>query len=172
MIGWRAVAGHHEDAPALAMLASVLTAGRSTRLYRRLIAEDRSAIFVSASLGPGFAYPGLFRMSAVPRSPHSPEELERTIYEEIAKLQEEPPEMATLARIGNQIRAGEYRRLSSNLELAMQIADSEGSLGDWRETFRLARRLLEVTPEDVRRVARKYLVPGGRTVATMVREAP
>lgn len=172
MIGWRAVAGHHEDAPALAMLASVLTAGRSTRLYRRLIAEDRSAIFVSASLGPGFAHPGLFRVSAVPRSPHPPEELERTIYEEITRLQEEPPEMATLARIGNQIRAGEYRRLSSNLELAMQIADSEGSLGDWRETFRLSRRLLEVTPEDVRRVARKYLVPAGRTVATMVRGAP
>ncbi|MCY3942183.1 MAG: pitrilysin family protein [Gemmatimonadetes bacterium] len=171
-IAWRAVAGHHEDAPALAMLASVLTAGRSTRLYRRLIAEDRSAIFVSASLGPGFAYPGLFRVSAVPRSPHSPEELERTIYEEIARLQEEAPDVATLVRIGNQIRAAEYRRLSSNLELAMQIADSEGSLGDWRETFRLSRHLLDVTPEDVRRVARKYLVPAGRTVATMVREAP
>ncbi len=169
MIGWRAVSGLHEDAPALRMLASVLTAGRSTRLYRRLVAGDRSAIHVSASLGPGFAHPGLFTINAVPKAPHTTHELEQSIYEEINDIQLTVPDSSTLNRIKNQIRAGEYRRLSSSLELAMQIAESEAMFGDWRETFRLSRRILEVTPEDVRRVAAKYLTARGRTVATMVR---
>ena len=169
MIGWRAVSGPHEDAPALQMLASLLTAGRSTRLYRRLVAEDRSAIHVSAYLGPGFAHPGLFIVNAVPKAPHTTDEIEEVIYQEISDLQDEPPDHSALERIKNQIRAGEYRRLSSSLELGMQIAESEAVFGDWRATFRLSRRILEVTPEDVRRVAAEYLVTRGRTVATMVR---
>ena len=172
MIGWRAVSGLHEDAPALSMLASLLTGGRTTRLYRRLVARERSAIHVAAGLGPGFAHPGLFTVTAVPRHPHTPVELERSIYQELREMKENHPDSADLARIKNQLRAGEFRRLSSNLELAMQLADSESSFGDWSETFRLSHRLLEVTPADVRRVARRYLVSGSRTVATMVRGEP
>jgi len=170
MIAWRAVSGLHEDAPALSMLAALLTAGRTTRLYRRLIARDRSAIHVAAYLGPGFAHPGLFTVATVPRSPHMPLELESAIYQEINKIKDMPPDSADLVRIKNQIRAGEFRRLSSNLELALQIAESEAGLGDWREVFRLSRRLLRVTPADVQRVAAKYLNASTRTVATMVRK--
>lgn len=168
MIGWRAVSGLHEDAPALQMLASLLTAGRSTRLYRRLVAGDRSAIHVSAYLGPGFAYPGLFIINAVPKAPHTTFELELSIYQELDDIRANAPDPAALDRIKNQIRAGEFRRLSSSLQLGMQIAESEAVFGDWRETFRLSRRILEVTPEDVQRVAVKYLDTRRRTVATMV----
>ena len=168
MIAWRAVSGLHEDAPALQMLGSLLTAGRSTRLYRRLVAEDQSAIHVSAHLGPGFSHPGLFIVNAVPKAPHTTHELELSIYQELDDIRASEPEPNALDRIKNQIRAGEFRRLSSNLELGMQIAESEAVFGDWRETFRLSRRILEVTPEDVRRVAVKYLDTGRRTVATMV----
>ncbi len=170
LIGWKAVPLRHEDAPALSMLASLLTGGRSTRLYRRLIVEDRSAIHVSASLGPGVAYPRLFTVAAVPRSPHTVAELEAAIKEEIQAIQDAPPHPSALTRIRNQYRAGEYRRLSSNMELAGQLADSEATFGDWRETFRLSRRMAEVTPEAVQRVARQYLINATKTVAVMVRK--
>lgn len=172
MIGWRAVSGVHEDAPALRMLASVLTGGRTTRLYRRLVAGDRSAVHVAAYLGPGFAHPGLFVVSAVPRTPHGTAELEASVHEEIERLKAAPPEPAALVRIRNQVRAGELRRLASNLALAQQLAESEASLGDWRRTFRESRRIMEVTPADVQRVARKYLVSRARTVAVMNRAPP
>lgn len=172
VIGWRTVSGFHEDAPALTMLASLLTGGRTTRLYRRLVAEDQSAVHVSAYLGPGFRHPRLFSVSAVPKSPHTTDEIEAAIYDEIGRIQETAPDSMALVRISNQFRAGEFRRLASNLELAMQLAESEATLGDWRETFRLSRRIAEVTPEDVRRVAARYLTARSRTVATMVRRSP
>lgn len=172
LIGWKAVARAHPDAPALSTLAALLAGGRTTPLYRRLVAGDRSAVHVSARIGPGSAYPGLFIVSAVPRSPHRPEAVERAVYEEIERMQAEGPDPAALARIRNQMRAGEYRRLGANLELAVQLAESEAALGDWRETFRWSRRIERVTPEDVRRVAARYLVEARRTVATMVRGEP
>ena len=170
LMGWRAVSTLHEDAPALSMLASLLTAGRTTRLYRRLIAGDRSAVQVAAYLGPGALHPRLFTIAAIPRSPYTTEEIERAILEEIEAFRDAPPDPRALTRIQNQYRAGEFRRLSSNLQLAMQIAESEASFADWRETFRLSRRIADVTPEDVQRVARQYLNPDTRTVAVMVRE--
>ena len=172
LMGWKAVPVLHADSPALSMLASLLTAGRTTRLYRRLIAEDRSAIQVAAYLGPGTLHPRLFTISAVPRSPYTTEEIERAILEEIETIRTTLPDPRALERIRNQYRAGEFRRLSSNLELAMQIAESEASFGDWRETFRISRRIAGVTPEDVQRVARLYLNPAARTVAVMVRGGP
>ena len=172
MIGWRTVSGFHEDAPALTMLASVLSGGRTTPLYQRLVAEDQSALQVAAYLGPGFRYPRLFTVSAVPKAPHTTAAIEAAIYDEVRRIQETAPDSSALVRIRNQLRAGEFRRLSSNLELAMQLSESEATLGDWRETFRLSRRIGEVTPEDVRRVAAKYLIDRSRTVATMVRRDP
>ncbi len=172
MIGWRGVSGFHADAPALTMLASVLTGGRTSRLYRRLVAEDRSAIHVSASLGPGSRFPGLFTISAIPRAPHTVEEVEAAIHDEIRRIQRTPPDAATLERIRTQVRAGEFRRLQSNLELAMQIADSEASLGDWRETFRMGRRTREIAPADVQQAAIRYLTRETRTVAVMQRGEP
>ncbi len=169
MIGWQAVAGLHDDAPALRALASVLTGGRTTQLYRRMVAGERSTVHVAAYLGPGFAHPGLFVVSAVPRAPHLPAELEAAVYEEIDRIKETAPDARALERIRNQVRAGELRRLSSNLGLAQQLAESQAALGDWRATFRESRRIMDVTPEDVRRVARKYLVPRARTVAFMTR---
>ncbi len=171
-IGWKAVSRSHADAPALAVLAALLTGGRTTRLYQRLVARDRSAVHVSARLGPGSAHPGLFIVSAVPRAPHAPGDLERAVYEEIGRIKAAPPEPAALARIRNQLRAGEYRRLSSNLELASQLAESEAALGDWRETFRWSRRISQVAPADVQEAATRYLVESRRTVATMVRKSP
>ena len=56
------------------------------------------------------------------------------------------------------------------MELAGQLADSEATFGDWRETFRLSRRMAEVTPEAVQRVARQYLINATKTVAVMVRK--
>ena len=159
----------HPDAPALAMLGAILTGGRSTTLYRRLVTEEQKAVQVSAYQGPGFAHPRLFTVAAIPRAPHTTEELEAVIYEEIEKVKATPPSPEALERVKNQIRAGEYRRLSSNFGLASQLADSKATFGDWRTTFRLGQRILDVTPEDVQRVAQQYLIDRTRTVATLVR---
>ncbi|MBW3554826.1 MAG: insulinase family protein [Gemmatimonadetes bacterium] len=173
LIGWHIPDGFHEDAPALSVLARLLTGGKTGRLYRRLVQEDRIAASVSASTGPGVRGPLLFTIGAQPLSGRSTAELEAAIYEEIERIQRDPPTERDLQRVRNQLEAGEVHRLSSNFGLAFQIVESAAVYGDWRETFRTARRLAAVTAEDVRRVAGEYLVRPNRTVAVLVRpESP
>ncbi len=167
-IGWHVPAATHPDAPALAMLSALLTGGRTSRLHRTLVTEARIATAIFSSMGPGNLHPQLFQVDATPIHPTTPAELETAIYREIDALARTGPEEADLERVRNQIEAGGVRRLQSNLGLAFQLADSESLLGDWRETFRMADKLRAVTAEDVRRVARTYLVPTNRTVATLV----
>lgn len=169
-IGWHVPSSLHEDAPAIAILASVLTGGRTSRLHRRLVQEDRIATGVYASTGPGERFPQLFQIDAVPRSPHGTEEIEAAIYEEIERIAVTGPTAEELERVRNQIAAGNVRRISSNLGLAFQLVASETLEGDWRATFRAAERLQAVTAEDVRRVAAEYLTEDNRTVAVLERE--
>lgn len=167
-IGWRTVSVHHADAPPLAMLAYLLAGGRTSRLHRRLVLEDRLATFVSAGGTPGLLYPALFAIDASPRSPHTTLEMEEVIYQELDRLKEVPPGEEELLRLKNRMEAGEVRGLRSNLGLAMQLALSASLFNDWKALFRLDQRLLEVTPEDIQRVVRSYFTRSNRTVATLV----
>ncbi len=168
-VGWRVPASTHEDAPALAMLTSILTGGRTSRLHRRLVLGDRIASGVAASPGPGQMYPGLFSIEAYPRSPHTTAELEEAIYEEMEKLKVAPPEESELQRIRNQMEATEVRRFRSNLGLALQIAESASLFGRWDDAFRFHERTRTVTPQDIQRVVRTYFREDTRTVATLVK---
>jgi len=170
-IGWHVPSLLHDDAPALAILGVVLAGGRTARLQRRLVMDDRIASGSSAYTGPGDRFPRLFIIDALPLSPHTPEEVERAIYEEIDRLATEGPTEAEIDRVRNQISAGNVRRIESSLGLAFQLADSESFTGDWRWTFREAERLRAVTAEDVRRVAAEYLTDANRTVAVLSRES-
>jgi predicted Zn-dependent peptidase len=168
-IGWHVPSSLDADAPAVAILASILTGGRTSRLHRRLVLEDRIATGVFASTGPGDRFPQLFQIEAVPRSPHGTAELEAAIYAEIERVAEDGPTEPELERVRNQIAAGNVRRISSNLGLAFQLAASETLEGDWRATFRTSERLRAVGTEDVRRAAARYLTESNRTVASLVR---
>ncbi|HUF77263.1 MAG TPA: pitrilysin family protein, partial [Longimicrobiales bacterium] len=168
-IGWHVPSSLHADAPAIAIFASILTGGRTSRLHRRLVMDDRLATGVFASTGPGNRFPQLFQVDAVPRSPHGTEEIEAAIYEEIQRLAATGPSAAELERVRNQIAAGSVRRISTNLGLAFQLADSETLEGDWRATFRAAEDLQAVRAEDVRRVAAEYFTESNRTVAVLER---
>lgn len=170
-IGWHVPAAMHEDAAPLSVLSYLLTGGRTSRIHRRLVLEERMAAAVFSSIGPGSLYPRLFQIDATPRFPYRTDQLEAVIYEEIERIAREGPHADEVERVRNQIAAGSIRAMRSNLGLAFQLAGAEAQLGDWRESFRDADRLRAVTPEDVRRVARAYLTQANRTVATLVRKA-
>ncbi len=170
IMGWHVPNAADPDAPALAMLSNLLTGGRTSRLYRRLIDRDRIATSVTSTVGPGDRYPRLFSIEATPRAPHTTREVEQAVYQEIARIAADGPGPAELQRVRNQVLAGSYRRLQSNLGLAFQLADSETLWGDWRTTFRASNRMRAVTAADVRRVAARYFTRENRTVATLVRD--
>ena len=168
-IGWHVPAGTDPDAPSLAILSSLLTGGRTSRLYRRLVLESRAATAVFSSLGPGMRYPQLLQIAATPRAPHTTMQVEELIYEELELLIQDGPTDSEMERVRNQISAGSVRRIQSNIGLAFQLVESIAVFDDWRETFRYSEKLRAVTADDVMRIAKAYLTRSNRTVTTLVK---
>lgn len=169
MIGYHVPNAVHPDAPALRALASVLTGGRTSRLLQRLVVRDRWAAQVSAGQQPGSRYPRLFTFIAVPIAPHTTQEIETAIYEELDRIQREPPSDFEMQRIRNSAEYGSVSRLDNSFFLALQLASSEALWNDWTQTFRDDAAVQRVTAAEVQRVARTYFSKTNRTVATLVR---
>jgi predicted Zn-dependent peptidase len=108
-------------------------------------------------------------LEAFPRSPHTTEELEASVYDEIEKLRREPPTEIELQRVRNQLEASEVRNLRSNFGLALQIAASSALFGDWKTTFSFSDKIQAVTPKDIQRVVGQYFTKKNRTVAVLVK---
>jgi predicted Zn-dependent peptidase len=168
-IGWPVVETTHPDAPALSVLSWLLTGGRTSRLHRRLVIQDRVATAINSSIGPGIRFPGIFTIDATPRFPNTTEDVEAAVYAELDSLRRTLPSEREIQRIRNQIEASEVRRLTSNLGLALQLATSASAFDDWRATFGFTDRLATVEPGDVRRVVQQFFARERRTVATVVR---
>jgi predicted Zn-dependent peptidase len=171
-MAWHTVEAGHPDAAPLAVLASILTGGVTSRLYRRLVVAEGTAVDVAAGGGPGGRFPGLLTIFATPRAPAGMAELEAAILDEVARLATDPPTERELATVRNGIALGEVERLASNLGLALSLAESEMRFGDWSRTFDAALAARAVTAADVVRVARTYLRPDAVTVATLGRSEP
>lgn len=168
-IGWHVPEEQNSDVAALSVLSSLLTGGRTSRLYQRLVVKDRIATLVTSVMGPGSKFPRLFTVEAITLSPHSTSEIEEAVYAELDSLRHNPPSESELQRIRNRLEAGQIRGLTSNLGLAFNLAGSASIHGDWRTTFRFIESLSEVQPEDVRRVVETYFTPENRTVASLLR---
>lgn len=152
------------------VIDALLTDGRTSRLYRTLVEDKKIAYYVSTSPGtPGARYPNLFVLRAAPRYPHTTRELEEGIYAEIEKLQRELVTPRELEKIRNRLEVNFLRGLRSNSGLASQISYFQTITGDWRYILNHRRILGTVTPEEIREVARKYLIPENRTVAELLR---
>jgi predicted Zn-dependent peptidase len=171
MIGYHVPNAEHADARALAVLSQVLTGGRTSRLYQRLVIRDRVATAIFSFLPPGQLYPRLFAFQGVPIAPHTTQEIEQAVYDELERLQREPPSDFEMQRVRNQIEATSFQRLQSSLGLAFQLSSSEALWYDWHRTFHDQAAQSAVAAADVQRVAKTYFGKTNRTVATLVRPA-
>ncbi len=155
--GWSTVPFFHEDEPALDMLSEVLSDGLNSRLYRRMVYEDRTASEVSAfhySLESG----GLTGVVATARPKVSLARLREQMDEELVRMADDGPTEEELQRVkaATQVAfVGALERLGTKADLLARYATFSGDPTKLSEHWV---RYREVTREDLRRAARKYLL--------------
>jgi predicted Zn-dependent peptidase len=160
------------DDPVFEAIDDVLTGGRSSRLYRTLVRDQKLAVEVESFSGmPGEKYPNLWTVAAAPAIGVSTDRLLAAIDRELERLARQDVSDAELAKFRARARAALVRTLGSNQGLATALAHYQTLYGDWRELFRELDRFDRVTKADIRRVANAVLTPANRTVATLVTEA-
>jgi len=154
------------------VIDAILSSGRTSRLYKNVVLKKQIATHVSTFGSPGSRYPNLFVFSGTPRHPHTVEELEKAIDEEIEKIKKEPVTKREFQKVINQLEASMIRGLKSNGGMASKLIYYEGVVGDWRYILNHIKELKNITPEDIMKTAQKYLIKSNKTVAFITKENP
>jgi predicted Zn-dependent peptidase len=150
------------------VLSDILSRGRASRLYKKMVKEKKIALQASGFPGfPGSKYPNLMIFLAVPTQGHTTDECETAIYEEIERLKNEPVTADELKKAKTRARADLIRQFGSNSGIAGQLTFYQTVTGDWRNLFRSLDQINAVTAEDVQRVAKQYLIAKHRTVGVI-----
>ena len=155
---WPTLADENADAPALELLANVLTDGDAARLHRALVLDSRVAKDVSASSDTKEAG-GLFTIEATAAEGKSLAEVEAILNKELDRLKKEPPTQAELTRALAKYEKATYSHLTPPLSRAFVLAIGFLEKDDPAYYRRDIARYFKVTPNDLARVAVKYLVP-------------
>ncbi len=159
---------------ALDVAANVLSGGKSSRLYKRLvydmqIAQDVSAYQLSRNLS------SYFLIEATPRPGHTIDEIQKVIDEELGKLRSEPPSAHEVQRAINEYEASFYDGLE-------RLGGQHGGKADQMNAYYLKTgdpdwfnedlaRYRSLSPSDIRAAVEAFL-PAGRRVELTVAPEP
>jgi zinc protease len=152
---------------ALSILAGVLDGHPAARLEREMVSRTRVAHSVSSDYDGIRRGPGAFFVSVSPAQGKSVDDVEQVWREQLDLLVARGVSKDELQRVKAQVIASQVYRQDSVLGQASQIGRMR-SLGlPYDAASVMTRKLREVTPDQVRAVARKYLVDDKLTVAIL-----
>jgi zinc protease len=172
-VAWQTPKVFSEPDAALDFASDVLTTGKSARLVKRLVMDERIAQSVSAGqMSQELA--GMFIVTATPKPGQSPDKLLAEIDEELARLAKEPPSDDELTRAKNRTEAamifglepvGGFGGRAATLNTYYLLTGDPGFLAKDLARYRA------VTGEQVRDAVAKYLRKDARVVLTVVPRA-
>jgi len=167
-MGFRVPNYSSDDSYALDVLESILSRGKSSRLYQSLVYEQKNSLSVGAEYSLIQTDPGLFYFYSLVNPSAKVETVEAALQREIARLQNEPPSDQELQRAKNQIEASRTFEQDSNFRRAMLLGQAEMVGAGWRRVDQFVERIRAVTARDIQRVARQYLTEDNRTLGILV----
>jgi zinc protease len=155
------------DSYVLEVIAAVLSGGKSSRLYQSLVQEKRLALSADADYSLLSRDPSLFTLSADLLPNKEVAEVEKALDQEIDRLKKELVGKQELEKAKNQIEASFIFGQDSIFNQAMLLAQHEIALS-WKAIDDYIPSIHKVTPEDIQRVAKQYLIPDNRTVGILI----
>ena len=167
VVAHRVPADGDPDAYPMHIAAKILSDGQSSRIYKRLVYEDRIAM---AAFGDAkiIEDPNLFTAIAVVQPGQATEKAAASLISELERMRNEPVTAAELDRAKRQF-ARDYilgrdtvQQKAGVLAHAAVIHDDLGTADGEFELF------MNVTAADVQRVSKKYFAPETRNVITVM----
>lgn len=162
--------GNTPDWYALDVLGHILSQGVSSRLYQYLVKEKELALSVYADANERRG-PALFWFSIMARPNTDLAELEKLLYEEIARLQNQAISDAELNKVRMQLRRQRAQQIYSSRSRANTLGHFAVYYDDPALINGIWRKYDAVSPADLQRVARRYFNENNRTVVTTLPKA-
>jgi zinc protease len=157
----------HKDSYALEVLASILSSGKSSRIYKTLIDDKQIALSAGAGYTSIYKHPFLFYLYGTALPGKMIDEVENALYGEVDKIKKNPPSEREVQKAKNQIEA-DYIMGQDSIFFQAEMLGIFEMIGDWRLKEQYLEGIRSVTPSDVRQVAESYLVEDKRTVGVLI----
>ena len=150
------------DRYALEIAAAILSDGESSRLYRRLVYDEQSAV---AASGEGFFLegPSLFFGMAVANQGKNIKEVTSSFQMVLEQMRTKPVTDEELARAKNKMLAGAITGRQTMQSKADAIGRAAVMMGDAGLVNTEIENYRKVTAADIQRVMQKYIMPGNET---------
>lgn len=154
------------DSFPLEVLAAILSLGKSSRFHENLV---RGGLTVSADAENALVSvdPGLFVITAEALPGKSLSEVRDALEKELENLRREKAGTREIEKAVNGLESSFVFSQDSFFMQALLVGRFEIA-STWKDVDNYIPGLRKVTPEEVRRVVRRYLVPENRTVAILV----
>lgn len=156
-----------EDNYSLDVLSLILSEGKSSRLYKSMVYEKKIALNIYSDYSGFNRDPYLFIFGATAFPGKEIKDVENYLYAEIEKIKTEPLTEREVQKAKNQIESSFIMEQDSIFMQAMKYGIFE-MLGGWRLIDKYLEGIRKVTPEDIVRVAKKYLKEENRTVGILI----
>jgi predicted Zn-dependent peptidase len=156
----------HKDYFALDILSSILSSGKSSRLYAALVDKKQLASSVFTNFGATFDA-SLFGIYAATNKGKNVEDLEKAVYEELEKVKKDGITAAELQKVKNQKLIEFYNQVETINGKSNNIGTYEVFFGDYRKMFDAPASYNKVTVDDIKRVANEYIKKSSRTVGVL-----
>ncbi|HER40471.1 MAG TPA: insulinase family protein [Salinimicrobium catena] len=163
VMAYRTPSMKERDAYVLDMISAVLSDGKSSRLYKKLVDDQKQALQIGAFNIAQEDY-GQYVVFGLPLGETELDTLVSEVDEEIVKLQEELISQREYEKLQNQFENRFVNSNSSVAGIASSLATYQMLYGDTdliNEEIEIYR---SITREDIKRVANKYLNPNQRLV--------
>ena len=154
------------DLTLLDLAADVLGYGKTSRLYQRLVYQDKLVDDISVGITP-FELVSQFVVQADVKQGVDPAKVEAAIADEWAKFLAKGPTVEELSRIQAVNRAATIRSLERAAGKAVSLAEGEVYLGNpdaWKQALEWNQ---QATPADVQAAAQKWLSKGDYTLTVV-----
>jgi len=163
-------AGDDRDAETRDLLVDILSSGESSRLYRRLVDQDRLALSANAYVSPEGFDPGLIKIAVTVAPDKTPAAAEAALLDELSKVAASGPTEQELRKAKNGALVGYWKQLKTINAKAAALGTYEVFRGDYRKLFSAPERYERVTRAGIQELARKTFDEKNRTVGALYPE--
>jgi zinc protease len=164
---WRTDKRFTRDEAAVNALAAILTQGKSSRLYKRLVYDEQVAALTWAQ-NDATLLSGDFWLRIRAKPDVDLDRIETAVDEEIARLAAAPPSQEELDRVINGLVTGFVSALETVEGKADRLNDYLYFTGNPDYSEQDLARYRALTPADIQRVARQYLAGRNHVIISIV----
>ncbi len=156
----------HPDTYALDLLANILGEGSSSRLYKTLVYRDQVGSNVGVSHS-NTEYGGMFQVSSSLKPQAKISQFLPEVERQIAVTQAKSVSALELEKAKNQVMRDYIAGLKTVAGKARALALNEIYFDDYTVLFKDLALYNKVTPQDIMRVAKQYLIPAHSSLVSI-----